>query len=184
MVEAGFLRGDVGHVRLVGGTPCGGRHPLLHGADRHPEPAIDRPHPFGISAREIVVERQDVHAAAGERVKRRGHHRGQRLAFAGEHLDHVPVVQRERRDELHVERALPEGTAGGLAGEREEGHAQRFAWLAGPRAGAERLAAAEDLFVGQLAGCALERTRLRRPEASSRASRSGRSNPASAGCSP
>ena len=156
VVEAGFLRGDVGDIRRVGGAPRGGHHPLLHGADADPEPAIDRGHPLGIAAREIVVERQDVHAVTGERVERRGHHRRERLAFAGEHLDHLPVVQGERREELHVERALPEGAASGLAGEREEGHAQGVPWLACARAGADRVATLEQRLVAQRLGCALE----------------------------
>ena len=156
VVETGFLGGDVGHVRQVGGAPLCGRHPLLHVADRDPEPAIDRAHPLGIAAREIVVERQDVHAATRERVERRGHHGRQGLAFAGQHLDDLPVVQGEGRHELHVERALPEGAAGGLADEREEGHAQRVARLAGASALAERLAPIAHLLVGQLAGRAFE----------------------------
>ena len=108
VVESGFLRGDVGDVGVVGRTPRGGRHALLNVADREAEQSIDRAHPLGVAPGQIVVERQDVHAATGERVERRGHHRRERLPLAREHLDDVPVVQGERRDDLHVEGALPE----------------------------------------------------------------------------
>ena len=156
VVKTGFLGGDVGHVREVGGAARCRRHPLLHVADRDPEPAIDRAHPLGIAPREIVVERQDMHAATRERVERRGHHGRQGLAFAGQHLDDLAIVQGEGRHELHVERALPEGAAGGLAHERVEGHPQGLARLAGASALAERLAPIAHLVVGQLTGCGIE----------------------------
>ena len=125
VIEPGFLRGDVGDVRAVGGASRSGRHPLLNVADREPEHPIDRAHPLGVAPGQIVVERQDVHAAIGEGVERRRHHRRERLALARLHLDDVSIVERQRRDDLFVEWPLPEHAARCLARQREEGRPQR-----------------------------------------------------------
>jgi hypothetical protein len=34
--------------------------------DREPEPRVDRSHPLGVPARQVVVERQDMHTLAGQ----------------------------------------------------------------------------------------------------------------------
>ena len=82
VVEPGLLRGDVRDVRGVGPLPLGDAHPLPHEADGEPEALVDRPHPLGVAAREVVVEGQDVDPAAGQRVEDGGRHRGERLALA------------------------------------------------------------------------------------------------------
>ena len=114
---------------------------MLNAADRQSEHTINRAHPLGVAAGQIVVERQDVRAAIGEGIERRRHHRRERLSFSRQHLDDMPVVERERRDDLFVEGTLAEHAARRLADQREERRPQRAERLARAGAGVKRPAA-------------------------------------------
>ena len=83
------------------------------------EEAVDAPHPVGVALREVVVDRDDVHALAGERVQVARQRRHQRLAFAGAHLGDLAVVQRHAADQLHVEVAHAERALARLAHDGE-----------------------------------------------------------------
>ena len=80
-----------------------------------PEEAVDLAHPFGVALGEVVVDGDDVHALAGERVEIDGKRGNQGLAFAGLHLGDLAFVQDHAADQLHVEMALAKGSPGGLA---------------------------------------------------------------------
>ena len=78
------------------------------------EEAVDLSHPFGVAAGEVVVDGDDMDAAAGQRVevdRKRCH---QRLAFAGLHLGDIAFVQHHSADQLDVEMPLAERALGGL----------------------------------------------------------------------
>ena len=120
VIEARLLRRHVGHVGAIGLLPVRARHALLHERHGEPEPLIDRRHPLGVAPRQVVVEGEDVDAAAGERVERRRHHRRQRLALAGLHLDDRALVHGQGGDDLHVEGPHAEEVARQLASQREE----------------------------------------------------------------
>ena len=72
-------------------------------------------HPLGLVLGQVVVDGDDVDAAAGQRVQVGGQHGGQGLALAGLHLGDVAQVQRGAAHELDVEVPLAEHPAGGLA---------------------------------------------------------------------
>ena len=82
---------------------------------RQAEKAVDLTHPLGVAAGEIVVDRDDMHAVAGERVEIDRQGRDQGLAFAGLHLGDHAAMQHDAAHQLHVEMALAEGALGGLA---------------------------------------------------------------------
>ena len=93
VVEAEFVVGAVGHVGGVGGLLFLALHAGHVDAHGEPEEGVDLPHPFGVAARQVVVDGDHVHALAGQRVqihRQRGH---QRLAFAGAHLGDLALVQ-------------------------------------------------------------------------------------------
>ena len=81
-------------------------------------------HPLGVALGEVVVDGDDVHALAGERVEIDGQRGDQRLAFAGLHLGDLALVQHHAADQLHVEVALAERALGGLAHGGEGRHQQ------------------------------------------------------------
>ena len=92
---------------------------VLDDADRHAEEAVDPAHPLRVAAGEVVVDRDDVHALAVERIEV-GRQRGdERLAFAGLHLGDPPAVQHHAADELHVEVPHVEHAPAGLAHDGE-----------------------------------------------------------------
>ena len=108
--------GDVGRVgRLL---VLVGLHVLQH-ADRHAQHLVDRAHPLGVAAGQVVVDRDHVDARAGEGVE--DHREGcrQGLALAGAHLGDGAVVEHHPADQLHVEVPHAHAAAGGLAHQRE-----------------------------------------------------------------
>ena len=137
-------------VRDVGGV--GGplllvRLHVLEHADAHAERLVDRAHPVGVAAREVVVDRHDVHALAGERVQDDGQRGGQRLALAGPHLGDRAVVQHHPADHLHVEVAHLHRAAADLAHERERLGEQVEQLVAVARALAQRVGVGPQLVV-------------------------------------
>ncbi len=89
---------------------------LVHdAADGEPQELVDGAHPGGVALGEIVVDGDDMHALAGERVEIDGQRGDQRLAFAGLHLGDAAVMQHHAADQLHVEMALADGALGGFA---------------------------------------------------------------------
>ena len=91
-------------------------------ADGQAEELVDLAHPFGVALGEIVVDGDDVDAAAGERIEIDRQRRDQRLAFAGLHLGDPAFVQHHAADQLHVEMALAERALGRLAHGGESRH--------------------------------------------------------------
>ena len=79
------------------------------------EEAVHPAHPLGVALGQVVVDRDDVHALAGQGVEVGREHAGQRLALTGPHLGDVAQVQRRRAHELDVEVPLAEGALGRLA---------------------------------------------------------------------
>ena len=76
---------------------------VLQHADGQAEAFVDRPHPVRVAAGQVVVDRDDVHALAGQRVEHDGERAGEGLALAGAHLGDLAVVQHHAADQLHVE---------------------------------------------------------------------------------
>ncbi len=90
VVEAGLADRDVGDVAGVRLAPllAGGR--LGDPADGQPEQVVDRRHPVGVAAGQVVVDGDHVHRAVAQPdVPVRGDRRGQRLALTGGHLGDV-----------------------------------------------------------------------------------------------
>ena len=138
--------GDVGGVSLVALLVVEAMH---DDADAHAEETVDLAHPLGVAAGEVVVDGDDVHALAGERVEIGGESRDQRLAFAGAHFRDGALVQHEAADQLDVEMALLEGALGGFAHGGESGGCEIVERLSGGEGGAELIRLALQLLVAQ-----------------------------------
>ncbi len=123
VVEAELVVRAVGHVGGVGGLLGLARHLRRVDADREAHEVVEPPHPLGVAPGQVVVDRDQVHALAGERVEvdRQGRH--QRLALAGAHLGDLAVVERHAADQLDVEVAHLQGALARLA-HRGEGLGQ------------------------------------------------------------
>ena len=119
VVEAELVVGAVGDVAVVRGLALVGRHLRVDDADREAEEAVDTAHGLGVALREVVVDRDDVDALAGERVEVGGQRADQRLALTGLHLGDVAEMKRGTAHELDAEVALAESAARRLANRRE-----------------------------------------------------------------
>ena len=92
-----------------------GDHP-----DADAEEVEDRAHPLRVAPGQVVVDRDDVDAAPGQRVEDRGQRRDEGLALAGPHLGDLALVEHGAADELDVEVAHAERPLHRLAGHRED----------------------------------------------------------------
>jgi hypothetical protein len=83
------------------------------------EESVDATHELGLVFGQVVVDRHDVHAFAGERVEIGGQRRDEGLALSRLHLGDVAEVEGGASHDLHVVGALPDGAPGGFAHGRE-----------------------------------------------------------------
>ena len=119
IVEAELVVGAVGDVAEIGLLALHVVEVVDDAADRQAEKLVDLAHPFGVAAGQVIVDRDDVHALAGQRVEIDRQGRDQGLAFAGLHLGDHAAMQHDAAHQLHVEMALAEGALGRLAHGRE-----------------------------------------------------------------
>jgi hypothetical protein len=91
-----------------------GRHRGQDAAGLQPQRAVDAAHELGLVLGQVVVDGDDVHALAGQRVEVGRQRRDEGLALTGLHLGDVALVQRRAAHELHVEVPLSQGPLAGL----------------------------------------------------------------------
>ena len=160
VVEAELGVGAVGDVAGVLDLPRRVVVGVLDRGDADPERVVDRLHPFGVAAGQVVVDGDDVDAVAGQRVEEDRQGRGQRLALAGLHLGDRPVVQHHAADQLHVEMALADAAPRRLAGQREGLGQQVVERLAAAGALAQRVGLGAQLLVAEQLHLRLDRVDL------------------------
>jgi hypothetical protein len=119
-------------------------------AGRHAEGPVDAAHELGLVGREVVVDRDDVHAFAGDRVEVGGEGRGQGLALAGLHLGDVAEVEGGAAHDLDIVGTLPECALRGLADGCERLRHELVEGLAGLVTGAQLGGLAPKLFIGEV----------------------------------
>ena len=107
----------VGSVGDVGGVLLAAHNGCLTGDDAsggHSQRTEHAAHEFRLVVGQIVVDRDDVHTAAGDGVEVGSSGCDQRLALTGLHFGNVAEVKRGTTHQLHVEVAKAEGTAARL----------------------------------------------------------------------
>ena len=103
VVETVFVvrtEGDIGHVSLTAGVGVGLR--IVDAGDRQTVEFVHRPHPFGVTLGQIVVDRYHVHALASQCVEEYGERCHEGLALARRHLGDLAFVEHHAAEELHV----------------------------------------------------------------------------------
>src|SRR3989344_4572010 len=80
---------------------------------------IDRAHPAGIAAGQIIVDGDQVDAAAGKSIENDGGGGGESFALTGFLLGDLALVKSQAGQQLDVERTHLQGPDGRLAGESE-----------------------------------------------------------------
>jgi hypothetical protein len=119
VVETEFVIGAVRDIGSVRALLVRMVHLRQDHADRQAEKAVNPSHPFGISLGQVIVDRDDVHALARQRVQIGGQRRHQRFALAGAHFADLAVMQDDAADQLHVEVAHVQHALARLADHRE-----------------------------------------------------------------
>ncbi len=101
VVKAQLVVGAVGNIRVVGGLSAVVVEIVYDQTDLQTHILVELAHPFGVAARQIVVDGDDVHALAGQRVQicRQGRHKG--LAFTGFHFGDPALMEHDAADDLH-----------------------------------------------------------------------------------
>ena len=148
-------------------APLAVRQSMRDAADGKAEELIDPAHPFGVALREIVVDRDDMDAPAGERVQIDRQGCRERLALAGLHFGDHALMENHAAHKLDVEMALPQGALGGLAHGGEGLDEQVVRVCAGLDAFAECVRASPERTVRQRLQLRFERVDRRdlRPQA-------------------
>ena len=146
--------GDVARVRLAA---LGERHQVLDEADRATEQLVHGAGPLGVSLREVVVHRHEVHATAEEPVEIERLHGDERLPLTGLHLGDVALVKDDPAHELDVEEADADRALERLAHRRVRLEDEVLERLAVLDALLELRGLPEQLLVGQLLELGLER---------------------------
>ena len=114
VVEPELVVGPVGDVAGVGDPAFGRQHRRQDDAGGEPQEVVDPPHPLRVVLGEVVVDRDDVHALAAQRVEVRRHRRNEGLALTGLHLRDVAEVQRCSTHDLDIEVPHADHPFGGL----------------------------------------------------------------------
>ena len=114
VVETELVVGAVGDVAGVSRALLVRRLPVADDTDGQAEEPVDGAHPVGVALREILVDRDDMHALPRQGVEVGGQGRHERLTLAGAHLRDAATVQGETADQLDIEMPHPEGTTSGL----------------------------------------------------------------------
>ena len=71
-------------------------------ADGETKKLVDLPHPLGVTARQVVVDGDQVHTTAGEGIQVHGQSSNKRFTFTCLHLGDFTLVQDNATDELNI----------------------------------------------------------------------------------
>ena len=119
VVEAVFVVGAVGDVAGVGLAFFRLRLLGVDHAHAQAQEFVQRAHPVGVPRGQVVVDRDHVHALAGQGVQVGRQGGGQGFTLTGAHLRDAPFVQRDAAHQLDVEVAHAHHPGGRLADHRE-----------------------------------------------------------------
>ncbi|KAF1057264.1 MAG: hypothetical protein GAK45_02501 [Pseudomonas citronellolis] len=149
VVETEFVVGAVGDVGSIGGALFFRRLEGRDDAHLEAEEFIQRTHPVGVTASQVVVDRDHMHALAGQRIQvdRQGTDQG--LAFTGTHFCDHALVQGHATDQLDIEVAHAHDTLAGLTGHGEGFGQQLVEGFAFGQALFELCGLATQLLVGE-----------------------------------
>ena len=132
VVEAHLVVRAVGDIRGVGLAALFAIEVVDDQSDGEAEEAVDLAHPLAVALGEVIVDRDDVHALARERVEVRREHGDKRLALAGLHFGDAPLMEHDAADELHAVGVEPDDAPRRLTDGRErlgQDVVERFAVL-------------------------------------------------------
>ena len=162
VVEAELVVRAVGDVAGVHLAALGRRLAHEDTTARHAQEVVHAAHQVRLVLRQVVVDRHDVHALAGQRAQVRGHRGDQGLTFTGLHFRDLALVQGNTTHDLHVEGTHAQDSPRGLTHRRKRLHQDVIQGLALFEAILELLSLGLQLLVGQSLKILLQGINLRR----------------------
>ncbi len=117
-------------------------------------------HPLGVAVGQVVIDRDDMHAVAGQRVEIGGQGRDQRLPFAGTHFGDLAVVKNHAANQLNIEVPHAEYALAGFPDHRERFRQQGVKGFPVGQPGLELDRLAAQLIVGKRADARFQRIDL------------------------
>ena len=157
VVKPKLVVGGIGDVGTIGRALFAVGLARIDHARAQPQRGIDLAHPVGVAARQIVVDGDDMHPLAGQRVQIGRKGGDQCLAFAGLHFGDVALMQEDATDQLHIMRAQTKRAARGLAAIGEGFGQKRIKAFAAQCPHAQIVGFGDDLAVGLGAIIGLQR---------------------------
>ena len=100
IVKTEFVIGAVGDVCAIGSPALFIVESVDDQADRQAQVAIDLAHPFTVALGQVIVDRDDMDAVAGQGIEVDWQRRDQRLAFTGFHLGDPALVEHDAAEDL------------------------------------------------------------------------------------
>ena len=122
VVEAELVVRAIGDVAGVHLAALGRRLAHEDAAARHAQEVVDAAHQIRLVLRQVVVNRHDVHALAGQGTQVGGHGGDQGLTFTGLHFRDLALVQGDAAHDLNVEGTHAQDSPRGLTDRRERLH--------------------------------------------------------------
>ena len=119
VVKAEFIVRSVGDVRAIRIAALVRIEIVYDTADLKTEEAIDLSHPLRVAFGEVVVDRDNVHALALQRIQIRRQRCNERFALAGLHLGDTSLMQNHAAQQLHVKVPHADGAHARLAHDRK-----------------------------------------------------------------
>ena len=157
VIKAQLVIGAVGDIAAIGGFALLGGQAVEDDAHAHAQKAVELAHFLALELGQVIVDGDDVHALARQRVQIGGHGGGQRFAFAGFHLGDAALMQYDAADHLHPEGAHAQHALAALTHHSESLGQQLVQLLPALRTGAQLVGLFTQLIVGQLFICRLQR---------------------------
>ena len=115
VIKTQFVVGRVGHITAVRRVLFLFRLLRVHNACCKPKKTEDLAHPFGVTFREVIVHRHNMHTFTRQRVQIRRESRDKGLTLTCFHLRYITFVQKYPAHKLHIKRPQTKGTLGGFA---------------------------------------------------------------------
>ena len=158
IVKAELVVGAVGDVGGIGFFAFVALDIMNDQTDRESEEAVELAYPLGVTLCQIVVDRDDVDALAGQAVEVGGQGRDEGLTFTGFHLGETSLMQDDAADDLYGEVLHPKHTPRRFAAYRKCVGQDVVGGLAVTQSFLEKCCLFLEFAVGHLLIFALKRT--------------------------
>ncbi len=104
VIETQLVIGYISNIAGIGLLALLGRHAVEDNTDGHSHETVDLTHPLRVTLCQIIVDCDDVDAAALQSIEVGRHGRDQRLTFTGAHFGDTALMKNDAADQLYAER--------------------------------------------------------------------------------